>query len=162
MKRLRILVADDHKAMRDRVVQHLENDFEVVSAVGDGYAVLEAESTMQPDVCVLDISMPELSGMEAAAELKRRCSASMIIFLTAHQDPDFLEAALESGAVGFVIKSRMGTDLIPAINAAISKRLFISPTCNFPERNRTNDQLRMRLQIGDSQQDKTVSLRREA
>ena len=140
MKRLRILVADDHKAMRDRVVKHLGNDFDVVSAVGDGYAVLEAESTMQPNVCVLDISMPNLNGIEAACELTRRGSISKIVFLTARQDPDFLEAAFDSGAVGYVVKSRMGVDLIPAINAAIGKRLFISPTCKFPLRNTDDHQ----------------------
>ena len=140
MSRLRILVADDHKAMRAKVVKHLENDFEVVGAVGDGNAVLEAEARMLPDVCVLDISMPKLSGIEAAGELKKRGSVSKIVFLTVHQDPDFLEAALDSGCLGYVIKSRMALDLIPAINAAISGRLFISPICNFPALNRINEQ----------------------
>ena len=140
MSRLRVLIADDHKAMRDKVVKHLENDFEVVGAVGDGNAVLEAEARMLPDVCVLDISMPKLSGIEAAGELTKRGSVSKIVFLTVHQDPDFLEAALETGSLGYVVKSRMALDLIPAINAAISGRLFISPTCSFPESNRTSEQ----------------------
>ena len=133
MNRVRILVADDHMRMRAKVVQHLENDFEVVGAVADGEAVLEAESRMQPDVCVLDISMPKLSGIEAACELRKRGSSSKIVFLTVHQDPDFLEEALDSGGLAYVVKSRLALDLIPAIHAAISGRLFISPSCNFRE-----------------------------
>lgn len=133
MSLLRILVADDHKAMRDRIVQHLETEFEVVGSVGDGYAVLEAESRMQPDVCVLDISMPKLSGIEAARELRTRGSTSKIVFFTVHQDPDFLEAALDSGTLGYVRKSRMALDLIPAIYSAINGHLFVSPSCSFPE-----------------------------
>lgn len=140
MNRFRILVVDDHKPMRDKIVKHLEDDFEVVGAVGDGDDVLEAEARMQPDVCVLDITMPKLGGIEAAFELASRGSVSKIVFLTVHQDPDFLEAALDCGGLGYVLKSRMAVDLIPAINAAIAGRLFISPTCNFPETNRANVQ----------------------
>ena len=133
VKRVRILIADDHKAMRDKVVKQLENDFEVVGAVGDGNAVLEAEARMLPEVCVLDISMPKLSGIEAAGELKKRGSRCKVVFVTVHQDPDFLEAALDKGALGYVLKSRMALDLMPAINAAVAGRLFISPTCDFPD-----------------------------
>ena len=140
MNRLRILIADDHEAMRDKIVKHLENDFEVVGAVEDGKAVLEAEARMLPDVCVLDISMPKLSGIEAAGELKKRGSRCKVVFLTVHQDPDFLEAALDKGALGYVVKNRMALDLMPAINAAVAGRLFISPTCNFPDTTPTDEQ----------------------
>lgn len=131
--RTRILIADDHKEMRDKIVHQLENEFEVVGSVGDGCVVLEAEPRVKPDLCVLDISMPKLDGIEAANELKARQSSSRIIFLTIHEDPDFLEAALEAGALGYVLKSRMASDLVPAVHAAISGRVFISPSCRFTD-----------------------------
>ena len=134
MNRTRILIAEDHKEMRDRVVQQLKNDFEVIGSVGDGGAVLKMVPEMLPDVCVLDISMPILSGIEAAQRLKAGGSTSRIVFLTVHEDPDFLEAALDTGALGYVLKSRMGCDLVPAINAVMAGRLFISPSSSLSDR----------------------------
>jgi DNA-binding NarL/FixJ family response regulator len=127
--RARILLADDHKGMRGRVVRLLESEFEVVGAVEDGGALLEAASKIKPDICVIDISMPVLSGIEAAAQLRENGSTAKIIFLTVHDDPDFVQAALETGALGYVVKSRMASDLHSALKEVIAGRLFISPTC---------------------------------
>jgi DNA-binding NarL/FixJ family response regulator len=138
MARTRILIAEDHKEMRDKVVQQLENDFEIIGLVGDGDAVLKMAPEMLPDVCVLDISMPILSGIEAAQKLKAGGSTSRIIFLTLHEDPDFLKAALDTGALGYVLKSRLGCDLVPAINAVIAGRLFISPSSHLSERRKAS------------------------
>lgn len=128
MTRARILLADDHKEMRDRVVSLLQDEFDVVGTVEDGGALLEAELGMQPDVCVLDISMPVLCGVDAAAQLKARGSKTKIVVLTVYDDPDFLEAALTSGALGYVVKSRMTSDLCLAIHEVLAGRLFISPS----------------------------------
>ena len=128
MGRARILLADDHKEMRDRVVRLLEAEFDVMGAVEDGGALLEAASKIKPDVCVIDISMPVLSGIEAAAQLKKNGSTAKVIFLTVHDDPDFVQAALETGALGYVVKSRMASDLRAAIKGAMAGRLFISPS----------------------------------
>ena len=127
MARTRIVVADDHKEMRDKVVQHLQHQFDVIGSVETGEAVLDADATMHPDLFVLDVSMPVLDGIEACRELQARGSNSKIVFLTVHEDPDFLEAALEVGALAYVVKSRMHSDLIPAIDAAMDSRVFISP-----------------------------------
>jgi DNA-binding NarL/FixJ family response regulator len=116
--------------MRDKVVRHLEDDFDVVGSVEDGGAVLTMAPQMLPDVCVLDISMPILSGIETAQKLRAGGSTSRIVLLTVHDDRDFLEAALEAGALGYVLKSRMGCDLVLAINAVMAGRLFISPSSN--------------------------------
>lgn len=129
--RARILLADDHKGMRDRVVRLLEPEFEVIGAVEDGSALLEAASQMRPDVCVIDISMPLIGGIEAATQLKDSNSTAKIIFLTVHDDPDFVQAALETGALGYVLKSRMASDLRSALKGVIAGRLFISPSCAF-------------------------------
>jgi DNA-binding NarL/FixJ family response regulator len=125
---IRLLVAEDHAAMRATVVGTLEAEYQVVGSVGDGLEMLEAESECEPDVIILDISMPTLSGIEAAHRLKQRGSKAKIIFLTVHDEPEFLQAALSSGADGYVIKSRMASDLRPAVREAMSGRRFISPS----------------------------------
>ena len=128
MTRARILLADDHKEMRERAVSLLQEDFEVVGAVEDGRALLEAELRLQPDVCVVDISMPGICGLDAAAQLHARGSKTKIVVLTVYDDSDFLEAALKSGASAYVVKSRMTSDLCVAIHEALAGRLFISPS----------------------------------
>jgi DNA-binding NarL/FixJ family response regulator len=129
--RARILLADDHKEIRDRAVRLLEPEFQVVGAVADGSALLRASEQMKPDVCVIDISMPLVNGIEAANQLRESGSEARIVFLTVNEDPDFVRAALRTGALGYVVKSRMATDLCAAINGAIGGHLFVSPSCIF-------------------------------
>ena len=129
MTRTRILIAEDHEGMRVKVIRLLEPEFEVVGAAGDGLTLLEAARKMKPDVCVLDISMPIMSGIEAATQLRRNASGPKIVFLTVNDDRDFVRAALEAGALGYVVKSRMASDLCSAIREAVAGRLFISPSC---------------------------------
>jgi DNA-binding NarL/FixJ family response regulator len=124
--RARILLADDHKEMRDRVVRMLEREFEMLEPVKDGRALLEAATRLEPDVCLMDISMPVINGIEAAAQLKESGSTAKIIFLTIHEDPDFLVAALKLGASGYVVKPRMASDLRAAIKEVLSGRTYIS------------------------------------
>ena len=126
MGRARILLADDHEGMRDRVVRMLEREFEVLETVSDGGAVLEAAARLKPDICLMDISMPVLNGIEAAAQLKESGSRAKIIFLTIHEDPDFLVAALRAGASGYVVKPRMASDLRAAIKEVLAGRTYIS------------------------------------
>ena len=127
MSRSRVLLADDHPAMLSKVRSWLEKDFEVVGAVEDGQALLSAAAELQPDVVILDITMPGLNGIEAAKQLRQAGSTAKIIFLTVHEDPDFRAAALFSGALGYVLKSRLTLDLIPAIHEVIANNSFISP-----------------------------------
>jgi len=122
----RILLADDHKEMRDSVRRCLEEEFKVVGAVADGAALLEAATQLDPDICLLDISMPKLNGIEVANQLKQRGSRAKVIFLTIHEDMDFAQAALKTGASGYVIKRRMASDLLRAVKEALAGRIFIS------------------------------------
>jgi len=131
VKRARILLADDHDEMRDRVKRHLEHEFEVLDSVEDGFALLEAAARLQPDVCLLDISMPILNGIETATRLKQAGSTAKVVFLTIHEDVDFLRAALRTGALGYVIKRRMVSDLRLAIREALAGRRFISTSAAF-------------------------------
>jgi len=126
VSRVRILLADDHKEMRDRVVCVLEKDFEMLDAVSDGQALLEAASELKPDLCLLDISMPIVSGFEVASRLKKDGSKAKIIFLSIHEDIDFVRAAYDAGGSAYVIKRRMATDLLKAIKAVLAGRTFTS------------------------------------
>ncbi len=100
MTRARILIAEDHELMRNQVVRLLRRDFDVVEAVANGRALLEAVARLKPDVCVLDISMPKLNGIETVNQLKKTDSSPKVIFLTIHSDADFVGAAFKSGAEG--------------------------------------------------------------
>jgi DNA-binding NarL/FixJ family response regulator len=126
--RARILLADDHQEMRNVVVHLLEREFEILSSVADGRSFLEAASKLKPDVCLLDISMPIMNGIEAAIQLKERGSTAKVIFLTIHEDRDFIQAALRIGASGYVCKQRITSDLSLAVSEALAGRIFISPT----------------------------------
>ena len=102
---------------------------EVVGTVGDGQAVLDAAVKLCPDVVVLDISMPILNGIQVAKRLRQSDPNAKIVFLTVAKDPDICRAALETGALGYILKARMGTDLIPALKLAIAGSRFVSPGC---------------------------------
>ncbi len=127
MSRSRILLADDHPVMLGKVRSWLEKDFEVVGAVEDGQALISAAVEMQPDVVILEITMPGINGIAAAKQLRQMGSPAKIIFLTIHKDPDFRSEALFAGALGYVLKSRLTLDLIPAIHKVIANNFFISP-----------------------------------
>ena len=126
MRAARILLADDHKEIRDKVRRYLEAEFNVIETVEDGRAFLEAAARLDPDVCLLDISMPLVNGIEAAMQLKESGSRAKVIFLTVHEDVDFAQAALKTGASGYVVKRRMASDLHHAVKEALAGRIFIS------------------------------------
>jgi DNA-binding NarL/FixJ family response regulator len=128
MTRARILLADDHKEMRDQVVLLLEQEFDILAALESGEAIVEATAKLCPDVCLLDISMPVLSGIEVAEKLKEKGSTAKVIFLTVHEDPDFVQAALKTKSAGYVIKRRLASDLLRAIRAVLDGGTFISPS----------------------------------
>ena len=128
LSRTRVLLADDHEAMLDQVKGLLEKEFQVVGTARDGQAALDAVAELNPDVLILDISMPVLSGMQAAVQLKQKKSEVRIVFLTVHDDLDFAREALATGALGYVTKPRMATDLLVAIKEVLAGRSFVSPS----------------------------------
>jgi DNA-binding NarL/FixJ family response regulator len=121
-----VLLADDHRDILEIVARLLEPTFEIIGCCDDGQALLEAGAKLNPDVVVTDISMPVVNGIEAANKLKGRGFKCQIVFLTVHDDPDFIDACLATGAVGYVSKPRMGLDLVPAIDAALKGNTFVS------------------------------------
>ena len=127
-KQSRILIADDNSAVVERVWSLLEANFEVVGTASNGEELVAEALRLQPDVIVLDITMPILNGIEAAQELREAGSIAKFVFLTVHNHPAFLHACFAEGALGYVTKSHLRTDLIPAINEALSGHTFISPS----------------------------------
>lgn len=127
MERPRVLLADDHHPILNRVVSLLKEHFEIVGSVSDGRALVREAERLQPDVIVLDITMPILTGIEAARELHEAGSKARLVFLTVHQSNAFVRECFAKGGLGYVTKSRMMTDLVPAINEALSNRHFVSP-----------------------------------
>lgn len=127
MRRKRVLVADDLIPVLESVAKLLkESSFDIVALVSDGCGALEMTLNLKPDLVVMDISMPGMSGIEVARELKRRGSSAKIVFLTVYEDSDIMAACLAAGGLGYVVKILMDTDLIPAINEALVGRVFVS------------------------------------
>ena len=126
MGKIRVLLADDHQAVRERVRGLLGEDFEVVGAVENGREAVVAALRLNPDVLVIDISMPVLNGLQATEQLHAANQGTKVVFLTVHEDPDFVAAALSAGASGYVVKANVTTDLIPAIRDAIEGRIYVS------------------------------------
>jgi DNA-binding NarL/FixJ family response regulator len=124
--RIRILLADDQPEMLETVARLLEDEFDVIAAVANGERVIEVAVRLSPDLLVLDISMPVSNGIEAASRLKESGSRAKVIFLTVNEDPDIAEAAFSVGALGYVLKQHLATDLIPAIRQVLQDRNFVS------------------------------------
>ena len=125
-----ILLADDHTDFLSSAVALVRPHFEVVAAVGDGRAAVEAASRLNPELVVLDIAMPKLNGIEAAGELKRLGVSAKVVFLSMHEDEDYVSAAFSAGALGYVFKSRLHTDLLRALHLAATGQKFLSPPHN--------------------------------
>lgn len=136
MSKVSILLADDNPFILDHVRQMLERDeeFRIVASVKDGGKILQESSQLKPDVIILDISMGDVSGIDVAAQLRDSGSHSKIVFLTVHEDSDFLNAAMGAGGSAYVVKSRLSTDLASAIRAVRAGKLFVSPSMMFTPR----------------------------
>ena len=129
--KLRVLLADDHPNLLQLVRNSLEPILEVVGEVPDGKSLLEAEAKLHPDLIVTDISMPILNGIEAVEKLKESGCRAKVVFLTVHSDHEFVRACFEAGATGYVLKPRIATDLLIAMQAALAGHSFISPDLTY-------------------------------
>jgi DNA-binding NarL/FixJ family response regulator len=124
----RILLADDHIIFREMITKSLQGipGLEIVGEVGDGLELLASIKTLKPHLIILDISMPRLSGLEAAAEIKRRHPKIKILLLTMHRSKDYLSRALELGVDGYLLKENAFHDLITAIETIREGKKYIS------------------------------------
>jgi DNA-binding NarL/FixJ family response regulator len=123
----RVLLADDHPKMLEQVAQLLEDEGEIVGTAKNGKQLIDVARSVDPDLIVLDISMPVLNGIEAARHLKKSGSRAKVIFVTMHEDDAFVTAAASAGALGYVLKPRISIDLIPAIRRVLQGHAFASP-----------------------------------
>jgi len=123
----RILLADDNPHFLSRIAQSLRGWYEILALVSEGEAIVAEAERLGPDVLVLDISIGSVNGIDVARRLWERGYSGKIVFLTVYEDVDFVRAALAAGGSAYVFKSRSGSDLHPAIEAALSNQLFISP-----------------------------------
>ena len=126
-----LLLVDDNPVILEHIRGLLARDqqYQVVGAVNDGDSVRRAYSRLRPDIIVLDISMGDISGIDVAQDLFDSGCKAKIVFLTVHEDPDFINAAMGAGGSAYIVKSRVSNDLIPALDAVLSGKLFVS-TCH--------------------------------
>jgi DNA-binding NarL/FixJ family response regulator len=127
MKRLKVLIADDHSMVIDGLRGLLEPEFEVVGAVNDGRAVLPEVRKLQPDVVVIDISMPLLNGLDCTRQLHDTGCTAKILILTMHPDATLAQEALAAGASGYLLKSSPGSELKGALRDVLQGRTYLSP-----------------------------------
>jgi DNA-binding NarL/FixJ family response regulator len=126
---VRVVLADDHPIYRQGLKQIIAADrrLAIVGEAGDGRAALEQIQALKPDVAVLDIDMPDLDGFDLARAIRDRRLATRVVFLTLHKDERFLNAALDTGVAGYVVKDGAVTEIVECITAVASGRHWVSP-----------------------------------
>jgi len=126
---IRILIADDHGIVRHgtRSLLEKEVDFEVVGEAEDGRSAIEMADTLEPTVIVMDIAMPELNGLDAAAQIVRRHPEMGVVMLSMHEEEDYLIRALSAGVRGYLLKDTAQVDLVHSVRSVAQKKAFFSP-----------------------------------
>lgn len=129
MKKIRILIADDHSVVRSgiRTILQSSPEFTVVAEAEDGEEAVELAAKHKPEVVVMDISMPQLNGIEATAKMKQNDPNIKVIILTVHSDEEYVFQILRAGASGYVLKSAGKKEIFAAIRSAVSGERFFSP-----------------------------------
>jgi len=123
---VRILLVDDHPIVRQGLRTLLEGrtGWEVVGEAADGVEALDKVATLQPDVVVLDVTMPRMNGLEACRLIQQKTSGLEVLFVTQHDSPQMMREALDAGARGYVVKSNAARDLLDAVEAVSQHRVF--------------------------------------
>jgi DNA-binding NarL/FixJ family response regulator len=129
MTTLRVLIAEDHTILRDglRALLAQAPDLQVVGEAGDGREAMRCANELQPDIVLMDLSMPNVNGTEAIRAIKRRLPQTKIIALTGHKSEEYVRATLEAGADGYVLKDDTHSDLLLAIRSAVRNGTYLSP-----------------------------------
>jgi DNA-binding NarL/FixJ family response regulator len=127
MKNPRLLLADDHTFVLEGFKKLLEGHCDLVGSVEDGRALLEAAVNLQPDLVILDISMPRLNGIEAAKKLKKQVPDTKLIFVTMHADLAYVDAAFRAGASGYLLKRSAATELMQAVQSVMNDKFYLTP-----------------------------------
>lgn len=127
-KKIKIILADDHPLMRDSIKMHLENDpdIEVIGEANDGEEAVKLALALEPDVIIMDISMPKLNGLEATKQIKSQRPGITVLVLTVHSDTEHILKILEAGAAGYVTKNITGEKLLQTIRLILSGESVLS------------------------------------
>ena len=130
MNELRIFLADDHTVMREglKSLVNAQADMDVVGEADNGRTALQRVRELQPDVVIMDVSMPELNGIKVTEHLKRTCQKIKVLVLTAHDESGYLRQLLQVGASGYVLKKAAAEELINAIRAVAAGGVYLDPT----------------------------------
>lgn len=123
----RILLADDHVMVSEALCTILEKDYEVAGSAKDGRELVEMAGRLTPDAIVLDISMPELNGIEACRQLQASGCTAKVVFVTQQLDPEYVRAAFDAGAMGYVAKQSASSELLRAVRLALLGRYYVTP-----------------------------------
>ena len=126
---IKLLIVDDSDTIRDQIKSFLskESDIKVIGEATDGEAAILFARQLSPDVVLMDINMPKLSGIDSATEILRNNALTKIILISAHSEKHFVTTSLKAGVSGYVLKTFINQDLIPAIRAVIANKFFLSP-----------------------------------
>jgi DNA-binding NarL/FixJ family response regulator len=127
MRKVRILLADDHTLLLQACERMLAPDYDIPAVFADGRALLAAAPALKPDAIILDIGMPLLNGLDAGRELKKRMPKVKLIFLTMYPDPDLAREAISAGASAYVLKTSAASELEKAIREALKGRVYVTP-----------------------------------
>jgi len=124
-----ILIAEDHTILREglRSLLNTDQDFEVVGEAEDGREAIRVAEKLRPDLILMDLTMPKMNGLEAIKEIKKRSPASKILVLTVHKTEEYILAALEVGADGYVVKDATHSELVMAMQKVLTGGRFLSP-----------------------------------
>jgi DNA-binding NarL/FixJ family response regulator len=126
--RIRVLLADDNQGVLADLRGELDKDFEIVGIAENGEDAIRSALGLDPDILVLDISMPVLNGLEVASRLRETHSRTKVLFLTIYEQAEYISAAFSAGAAGYVTKRRLASDLARAIREVVQGRTFLSPS----------------------------------
>jgi DNA-binding NarL/FixJ family response regulator len=124
----RLLLADDHRMLRDSLRRSMEeNGFDVVGEAGDGAEAVHLAQALRPDVVLMDVSMPNLDGVEATRQITRLVPEAQVVMLTMHADGEVMARAIQAGAIGYLVKDCAITDVVTAVRLAASGESVLSP-----------------------------------
>ncbi|HUS05078.1 MAG TPA: response regulator transcription factor [Bryobacteraceae bacterium] len=127
LQRPRVLLADDHTLVAEGISRLLEDEFELIGIADNGRHVLETAKRLAPEVVILDISMPQMNGIEAARQLRTLLPETKIVFLTMHSDRVYVSEALRAGAMGYLLKKSAATELVHAIRTVLAGEVYLTP-----------------------------------
>jgi DNA-binding NarL/FixJ family response regulator len=127
LSRPRVLLADDHAPLLEAATALLASHYDTVGTASDGETLVQEALRLRPEIVVTDITMRGMSGIDAIRRLREQGFLPRVVILTIHEEEEFLKACVAEGALGYVIKSQMKSHLIPAVEAALAGRQYISP-----------------------------------